>query len=168
MKKIITLLLFFCGFFYTPVLFGTTQFEVINKTLQPIELIRDTYIKYSLFPANIVEYNIIDPDLSSFIYNNDILSIGSTLNISIVEKNIDCSWVTILGMKMSHGIVVDVKINEKVAGEFCVNKCSVVDPIYHGKIEIFKDANKRYNLKFYNTGWWHNDSVAANELQVDL
>lgn len=164
------ILLFFlgCGLVLKNNANANTKFEIVNMTDKVIEIKNDTYIKYTLYPTKLSEYNLINPGKNKYINTNDDVNFNGYFNLKLIEKNIDCSWVTILGVKVRHGTVIDIKVNDQSIGEFCVNKCSIVDLLYHGKIEIQKSQNNNYFLKFYNTGWWLNEGGVANYFEVEF
>lgn len=168
MRTKILLVALGCGLFFLNNAYANTKFEVINITDKVIEFTNNTYLKYTLFPTKFSEYNLIDPGKNTFIYNNDDVNFNGYFQLKLIEKNVDCSWVNILGVKVRHGTVIDIKINDQSIGEFCVNKCSIVDPLYHGKIEIHKSQKHNYLLKFSNTGWWFNEGGVANYFEVEF
>ncbi|WP_158999624.1 hypothetical protein [Pigmentibacter ruber] len=148
--------------------YATSRFLIFNKTNEVLEFINDSYIKYTLYPIHMMGYNKVNIEEYGYFYNGDDLYVNNIFHLKLKEKNIACSWISILGFQIRHGVVIDIFIDHQLKGQFCANKYSIVDIHFNAYVEVFKTSAGKYQIKFLNVGWWQNDTVAPVQLELEV
>lgn len=103
-----------------------------------------------------------------YLRNHDYIFLENKYRIEIKELEIPCSWVHIFNyIKHVHGVGLEIIINNKNKGVICANKRNIVDYCYNAMLS-FENVAGHEQLRFFNTGWWQNDSVYPIFLELKL
>lgn len=151
-------------------------------------LFKIEFINYSNLKIYFIHYNLANSQStfeipSEFVSELQSLDSGEKLRlkpldhiilenkykISFTTQQTECSWIHIFSKKKkAHGWDISIYVNDKHKGTICANKKSILDYEMNARLSFLKDLNHISFLQFYNLGWWPNDSIFPNSLNVKL
>lgn len=167
MKKFISLF----SILNFPSTFAYTQIEAVNYNPLPLNIAfgyidEDERIKFN--EKNIYRY-ILEIEQRKYFTTNSFIIIENKNILTFMVNGVMCAYTNFLGTRpMTHGVGVNVFLNDEYKGTVCANKKSILDIKYNLKLTFQKDPFNVAYIQIINNGWWVSEEVYPKILTIKL